>query len=243
MNLIVEQGNTTTKVAIYDNKGCMEALQVHKNLKSCTIKSFSRKYDLRQGIMSTVVEPDVELLSFLNNILPHFIFFDEKTPVPINIQYQTPQLLGKDRLAAVVGANYLEPGKNILVIDAGTAITYELIEASGSYIGGNISPGMTTRFKALNHYTSKLPLIHEEEEITQIGYNTKTAIQAGVVNGIIYEMDGFIEDLRRKYPDLLVFLTGGHSFYFERRLKNTTFANINLVLTGLNRILEYNVEN
>ena len=111
-----------------------------------------------------------------------------------------------------------------------------------NYRGGNISPGMTTRFKALNHFTRKLPLLSEPEEVPQLGDDTQSAIQAGVVNGIIYEMDGYISELRQKYPDLLVFLTGGHSFYFERRLKNSIFADINLVLTGLNRILEYNVE-
>ncbi|MDR1343872.1 MAG: type III pantothenate kinase [Tannerellaceae bacterium] len=242
MNLIIEQGNTTTKVAIYGKEGCIEASQTYKDSVLCVVRSFFEKYDLKHGIMSTVIEPDSELLSFLNNMLPCFIFLDEKTLLPINIQYQTPNTLGKDRLAAVVGANYLKPGENILVIDAGTAITYELIEASGVYLGGNISPGMTTRFKALNHYASRLPLMMEEEDIPQIGYSTKTAIQAGVVNGIVYEMDGYIRDLRCKYPDLLVFLTGGHLFYFERRLKNTIFADINLVLTGLNRILEYNVE-
>ena len=109
--------------------------------------------------------------------------------------------------------------------------------------GGNISPGMTTRFRALNQFTKKLPLVTEQEEVPLVGTDTETAIQAGVVNGIVCEMDGYIETLRLKYPNLLVFLTGGHSFYFERRLKNSIFADINLVLTGLNRILEYNVEN
>ena len=92
-------------------------------------------------------------------------------------------------------------------------------------------------------FTKKLPLVAEEEQIPMIGTSTHSAIQAGVVNGIVYEMDGYIDALRAKYPDLLVFLTGGHSFYFERRLKNRIFADINLVLIGLNRILEYNVEN
>ncbi|MDR1556371.1 MAG: type III pantothenate kinase [Tannerellaceae bacterium] len=242
MNLIVEQGNTITKVAIY-NKGCIEASFVYKEFKPSALSSSFENYDLQRGIMSSVIEPDPELLSFLKSHLPYFIFLDENVPLPLTVEYQTPQSLGKDRLAAVVGASYLQPGKDILVIDAGTAITYELIEASGTYLGGNISPGMNTRFKALNHFTGKLPLVQEEEEIPTIGYSTKTAIQAGVVKGIIYEMDGYINELRLKYPELLVFLTGGHSFYFERRLKNTIFADINLVLTGLNRILEYNVEN
>lgn len=220
----------------------MQTSCIYGKLTYSILKPFFEQYDLRQGIMSTVIEPEYELLSFLKNLLPHFIFLDKTVFIPVKIQYQTPDTLGADRLAAVVGAHYLHPGKNILIIDAGTAITYELIEAPGIYIGGNISPGMTTRFKALNHFTKKLPLLQEEEDIPGIGYSTKTAIQAGVVNGIVYEMDGYINDLRRKYTELLVFLTGGHSFYFARRLKNSIFADINLVLTGLNRILEYNVE-
>jgi type III pantothenate kinase len=243
MNLIIEQGNTSAKVAVYNEEGGMETSSVYKECKPSELEPFFEKYDLRHGIMSTVIEPEPELISFLYGRLPHFIFLDENVALPVEVHYQTLRTLGKDRLAAVVGANYLWPGRDILVIDAGTAITYELIEASGVYTGGNISPGMTTRFKALNHFTGKLPLLREEEDIPLIGDSTKTAIQAGVVNGIIYEMDGYINDLRLKYPDLLVFLTGGHSFYFVRRLKNTIFADINLVLTGLNRILEYNVEN
>ena len=200
------------------------------------------KYTFTKGIFSTVVDADEDLMTYLKSKLKHFVFFDEHVALPLQVNYETPNTLGKDRLAAVVGANYLCPNRNVLVIDAGTAITYEMVEASGIYIGGNISPGMTTRFRALNQFTKKLPLLVEDENIPQLGVSTKTAIQAGVVNGIVFEMDGYIDMLRAKYHDLLVFLTGGHSFYFERRLKNSIFADINLVLTGLNRILEYNVE-
>jgi type III pantothenate kinase len=244
MNLIVEQGNTTVKVAVYDRAHIVTS-HMYKEPGPADLQPFFEAYDLRQGILSTVVEPDGELLAFLESALPYFLFLDEKARLPIDIHpYRTPQTLGKDRLAAAVGASFLQPGKDLLVIDAGTAITYELISAAGVYLGGNISPGLTTRFKALNHFTGRLPLVQEDDgEIPLVGYSTLTAIQAGVVRGITYEMDGYIDDLRREYPDLLVFLTGGHSFYFERRLKNTIFADINLVLTGLNRILEYNVEN
>ena len=241
VNLIIEQGNTSSKVAIY-NKGKMEASFVYKEFGVSVIAPLMEAYDLTQGILSTVVDTDEELLAFLRSKLRYFVFLNEDVALPVSVQYETPATLGKDRLAAVVGANYLQPGKDILVIDAGTAITYELIEASGIYLGGNISPGMTTRFKALNFFTKKLPLVIEQDNVPMLGTSTETAIQAGVVKGIVYEMDGYIEELRVKYPELLVFLTGGHSFYFERRLKNSIFADINLVLTGLNRILEYNVE-
>ncbi|MDR1981369.1 MAG: type III pantothenate kinase [Tannerellaceae bacterium] len=242
MNLIIEQGNTQTKVAIYD-KGCQKASFAYKSFHVADIVPLFERYPLVRGILSTVIDRDEEVNAFLRERLHDFLFLDETTSLPVRIGYQTPATLGRDRLAAVVAANYLQPEKDILVIDAGTAITYELIEASGLFLGGNISPGMTTRFKALHDYTKKLPLIAEKEDVPFVGTSTETAILAGVVNGIVYEMDGYIHDLRIKYPNLLVFLTGGHSFYFERRLKNRIFANINLVLIGLNRILEYNVEN
>ncbi|MDR3140281.1 MAG: type III pantothenate kinase [Tannerellaceae bacterium] len=242
MNLIIEQGNTATKVAIFENSHLTTSF-IYDDFKVSDITFLFLKYNPEYGIMSTVTGTNRETVSFLESRLSHFILLDEKVPLPIKVQYQTPETLGKDRLAAAVGAHYLEPGKDMLVIDAGTAITYELIEAAGVYLGGNISPGMTTRFKALNDYARKLPLVKETEEIPFIGDRTETAVQAGVVNGICYEMDGYINDLRLKYPGLLVFLTGGHTNYFAKRLKNIIFANINLVLVGLNRILEYNAEN
>jgi len=219
VNLIIEQGNTSSKVAVYKN-GHIEASFVYKQFGVSVVAALFEKYAFTQGILSTVIDTDDELIAYLKNKLQRFVFLDEHVALPIKVEYGTPKTLGKDRLAAVVGANYLRPGKNLLVIDAGTAITYEVIEA----------PGI-------------LPLVTEEDDIPLIGRSTETAIQAGVVNGIVYEMDGYIDELKVKYPDLLVFLTGGHSFYFERRLKNSIFADINLVLTGLNRILEYNVEN
>lgn len=241
MNLIIEQGNTSTKVAIYD-KGRVEASFFYKKFSVDLLVPLFEAYDLQKGIYSTVVDKDEALAVFLQERLKYFLFFDEAVKLPVTVAYQTPQTLGKDRIAAVVGASYLQPGKNLLVIDAGTAITYEVIEASGVYRGGNISPEMTTRFLSLHNFTKRLPLVQEEKDIPLVGTTTVSALQAGVVNGIVFEMDGYIEALRKIYPDLLVFLTGGHSFYFETRLKNAIFANINLVLIGLNRILEYNVE-
>lgn len=242
MNLIIEQGNSSSKVAVYQGGVMIEHL-LCKNLSTEDIALLFEKYDIKHGILSTVINVNESLVSYLKSRLRTFIILDEFVPLPIKVEYKSPSTLGKDRLSAVVGANYLEPGQDLLVIDAGTAITYDLIKSSGVYIGGNISPGMTTRFKALNQFTSKLPLVEQPDEVQTLGYNTLTAIQSGVVKGIIYEMDGCIEELKSMYPSLLVFLTGGHSNYFERRLKNSIFADINLVLTGLNRILDYNVEN
>lgn len=242
VNLIIEQGNTSTKVAIYA-EGNLKASFVYKTFDKSKLKPLFDVYSLDKGIYSTVADVDEDLIAYLKERLSCFIYFDNDVRLPITIKYKTPHTLGKDRIAAVVGAYYLQPNRNILIIDAGTCITYELLEASGSYLGGNISPGMTTRFKALNDYTKKLPLVNEREEVPCWGTCTEDAIRAGVVNGIVFEMDGYIDEAKELYSDVLVFLTGGHSFYFESRLKNSIFADINLVLTGLNRILEYNVEN
>lgn len=242
VNLIIEQGNTSTKVAIYA-EGNLKASFVYKTFDKSKLKPLFDVYSLDKGIYSTVADVDEDLIAYLKERLSCFIYFDNDVRLPITIKYKTPHTLGKDRIAAVVGAYYLQPNRNILIIDAGTCITYELLEASGSYLGGNISPGMTTRFKALNDYTKKLPLVNEREEVPCWGTCTEDAIRAGVVNGIVFEMNGYIDKAKELYSDVLVFLTGGHSFYFESRLKNSIFADINLVLTGLNRILEYNVEN
>jgi type III pantothenate kinase len=145
-----------------------------------------------------------------------------------------------DRLAAVIAANHLKPGKDLLVIDAGTCITYDFIDKDGRYHGGNISPGMQMRFKALNYFTNKLPLVASQGEIEFHGQTTETAIRSGVIYGIEHEISGYILQLQKNYPDLLVFLTGGDDFSFDTKLKSVIFADRFLVLKGLNRILEYN---
>ena len=241
MNLIIEQGNSATKVAVY-SKEQMEFTSVYEDFSYSDLINLFNQYPLKNGILSSVTETKKVLITGLETRLERFFFFDDQVRLPIRIKYQTPETLGRDRIAVAVGANFLQPQADILVIDAGTAITYEVIEAPGVYLGGNISPGMTTRFRALNRYTKRLPLVSNKENVPLLGTSTKSAILAGVVNGISYEMDGYIDELSKKYPCLYVFLTGGHAFYFEKRLKNTIFAVLNLVLIGLNRILEYNVD-
>jgi type III pantothenate kinase len=147
-----------------------------------------------------------------------------------------------DRLAAAVGARELFPDRDLLVIDAGTAITLDLIEANGTFSGGNISPGLRSRFRALHEFTQKLPLIEESDQWPLIGQSTEEAIRAGVINGIIFELDGMIDQLKKKYPNIQPVLTGGDAGFFERRLKNPIFVKFEITLIGLNRILEYNVE-
>jgi type III pantothenate kinase len=130
----------------------------------------------------------------------------------------------------------------VLVIDAGTAITYEMITAENEYLGGNISPGMETRFKALNQFTGKLPLVTPSDDFQLLGTNTESAIRAGVQLGLLFEVEQYITYFNNIYQNLEIIITGGNAKFFDKKLKNSIFVHFNLTLIGLNRILEYNVK-
>ena len=241
MNLTIDQGNTFTKIGIFDKEDFIdEILMEEKEVERKIIELFA-KYPIKNSILSSVVDvSDIEV-KLLKLKSKRFIELSENTPLPIKNLYKTPATLGKDRIAAAVAVNYLEPKANNLAIDAGTCITYDFVSSQGEYLGGNISPGVDMRLKALNVFTKKLPLIEFDENYELLGNDTKTAILSGIVNGICFEMDGYIDTLKEKYSDLSVFLTGGNTFFFAKTLKNHIFAIPNLVLIGLNRILNYNV--
>jgi type III pantothenate kinase len=196
------------------------------------------KYGAERGILCTVKQIDISILSYLGKELSAFFELCEQMQTPLVLDYRTPQTLGMDRVAAATGAYLLHPGKNLLVIDIGTAITFDFVDESGYYKGGNISPGPELRFKALHHFTGKLPLVNEQGNIPALGYDTVTAIRSGVIEGIVREIDSYINDYEKKC-NVFTFLTGGYSFYFESKLKNPIFADENLVLRGLNEILNY----
>jgi type III pantothenate kinase len=162
-------------------------------------------------------------------------------PLPIKILYATPQTLGVDRIAGSCGALQLFPGKNTLVIDAGTCITYDFTDSSKQYYGGSISPGLKMRFQAVHTFTARLPLVSPAENPELIGNSTETSIQSGIVNGTVAEIDGIIDRYRQKYPDLQVILCGGDGPFFENKLKASIFASPDLVLIGLNSVLIHNV--
>lgn len=195
-----------------------------------------------RAILSSVASVPTPVYDYLTNTFPTFLELNSRTPLPILNGYRTPETLGLDRLAAAVGARVQFPDKDLLVIDAGTAITFDLIEHCGVFLGGNISPGLRSRFRALNEFTLNLPLVEEVDHWPLIGQTTEEAIRAGVLNGMVLEMDGMIDLLKKKYPEIQTVLTGGDAGFFERRLKNHIFAKFEITLIGLNRILEYNVE-
>lgn len=242
INLIIDIGNSRTKIALFNEHDLMFNVSMER-LTLEHVKMLKDEHpQLKNVILSTVKPDDRELNSFLSREFDQFIELDHLTELPIENLYQTPETLGKDRLAAAVGANELFPGKNLLVIDAGTAITYDLVSEKNQFIGGNISPGLEMRFKALHHFTGKLPLISYNDDFDTLGKNTDDAIRAGVQNGILYEMAQNIEFFNRNYQNLHIIMTGGDSNFFDKKLNYSIFVYFNLTLIGLNRILEHNAK-
>ncbi len=240
MNLIIDQGNTQTKIGVFDKWHLVHSDSLNILDKS-KLLNLIHGYNISKCILSSVIKPDNNpLIKELSAVMPGYLNLSHKTPLPFTIDYKTPETLGKDRIAAVAGALFLYPGRDILIIDAGTAITYELVTKDGVYRGGNISPGMQMRYKALNTFTSSLPYPEFTDQTEMIGKTTNEAINAGVQWGIIHEIDGYITRLNTNYPEILVLFTGGDANFFVKKLKKRIFVHFNLVLTGLNRILEHN---
>lgn len=201
---------------------------------------FVKKHNFRRGIVGAVRDLTPCEEEALRHIQIPILRFSQDTPIPITNRYRTPETLGSDRLAAVIGASSLKPGKDLLIIDAGTCITYEVIDARGNYWGGNIAPGMQMRLKALHEFTARLPLVEAEGDVPGMGYSTETAIRSGVLRGMKYEIEGYIKSMRTKFPHLLVFLTGGNRINFDTNIKNIIFTDKYIVPRGLNKILDYN---
>lgn len=241
MNLIIDQGNTITKIAVFDKNVILEKF-LFSELNIETLSELQNNYDIRYVIMSTVRNNGEETEMFLKQIFPIVYRLNHNTILPFEIAYKTPSTLGADRIAAVAGALAEIKDKPLIVIDAGTAITYDFVDDKKIYRGGNIAPGINMRFRSLNEFTGKLPLVEKEGDIPQYGDTTITALRCGVVKGVVYEIVGFINDVKEKYPEVFVFLTGGDSFFLAKNIKYPTFVDENLVLKGLNRILNYNVE-
>ena len=239
MHLVIDIGNTSAKIAVFFQGEIKDIVRCsNQSLEGLDV--LCQQYPIRKGIWASVISIQEEVQRQLQQLPFPMMEFTYQTPIPIRNLYRTPQTLGVDRLAAVIAAYNLKPHHPALVIDSGTCITYDFIDEHGQYQGGNISPGMEMRFKALHEFTSKLPRIQALGETPPYGNSTETAIRSGVIRGIEHEISGYIQHLKKNYPSLLVFLTGGDDFSFDTNLKSGIFADGFLVLKGLNRILEYN---
>jgi type III pantothenate kinase len=240
MRLIIDSGNTLVKIAVFD-----EDTIVHKTELDLNTLLFANhiieEYPISSAIISDVSNMAEPVVQMLPSELP-VLRMTGTTSVPIKLNYQNAETLGSDRLAAVVFASDYFPGSNVLAIQAGSCITYDLVTANDEYMGGAISPGLEMKLKALNTFTARLPLVKKKEINFIEGYNTELSILSGVINGSIAEIDGMIDFYRSKYNDLKVIISGGDIFFFDKKLKNRIFAIENLVLKGLNIILEYNVK-
>ncbi len=239
VNLVIDKGNTQCKIGIFDQYNLVTT-DVFKILDKEILDHICSSYPINKAIYSSVIqEEDTKIQQLLKDI-DQACILNHHTALPFEWNYATKETMGKDRLAAVAGALHLVPNENLLIIDAGTAITYEFVTKNKHYLGGNIAPGMSMRFAALNHFTSKLPLLQAPQEIALIGNSTTTAIQSGVINGMINEIEGYIYRYKSQMGTIKTILTGGDAVFFESKLKNPIFVHPNLVLIGLNRILEYN---
>ena len=241
MNLVIDIGNSLSKLALFKGNELVEFSST-ENLDVAFLQNFvGKKQGIKSVVLSSVTHHSPKINEFLKKQF-YFIELNATTKLPIKNCYKTPETLGKDRLAAVVGANHLFPNANVLAIDAGTCIKYDFVNDKNEYIGGGISPGIDMRFKALNTFTDKLPLLSFQSFEKLIGENTNESILSGVLNGVVSEVKGIISEYEKISTNLKIILTGGYSGFFEKQLKNTIFADPFLVLKGLNVILNFNAE-
>ncbi len=240
MNLIFDIGNTTSKLAVFDRKKKITSFRTKEFTCERLQKKMSEYHIDKAIVCSTRVIPEFifDLLT-MNISFVHVLSHNSK--LPFRIEYETPETLGPDRIAAAAGAYSLFPKEDLLIIDAGSAITYDYF-AGKKYKGGNISPGLGLRFKALHKFTGKLPLITHAEKFTSPGRNTTEAITAGVITGIIYEINEYIRTFEKKHAGFKVILTGGDSGYLKEKIDFKITYLPDIVIDGLNYILEYNAK-
>ena len=240
MNLILDFGNTYKKLAVVSQKKIIY-LKAQPCVELKDIIEIEKNYDINNVILSSVVCGTEEIEKYLSK--KHtFIKLSEKTNIPIQNVYQT-ETLGSDRLACAVAAHELFPQENVLILQLGTCLTSDFVTKEGTYIGGSISSGMDMRFNALNYFCDKLPLIDYQDIQFITGKTTQESILSGVINGIIAECNYLIDYYKEKYTPLKIILTGGNTKEFENKIKGEILAFLQLVIFGLNSILDYNTKN
>jgi len=235
VNLIINIGNTRTKLGVFSSRKLKDTA-VFSNHSVNKICSFIKKVEATDCMVSATTNIPKKILEQLTNPL----FVDEQLALPFTVDYDSKNTLGDDRLSAVAGARQLKKNSDLLVITAGTCITYNIFTAANVFLGGSISPGVQMRYNAMHQMTGKLPLAPNNEFDELIGRSTIECLQSGVRKGIVAEMDGIISQYQLLYPTIQVFICGGSASFFERRTKNKIFAHPNLELIGMNELLMYN---
>jgi type III pantothenate kinase len=241
VQLAVDIGNTRIKGGVFEGRELIFN-DVSQKEAVYAIKDWVEAYPSINGIIISSVRKglDPELIPIPETI--HHIMLDDETELPIRLDYKTPETLGHDRIALAAGAWTRFPNKNSLVIDLGTCITMEVVSSEGIYLGGRISPGMKMRFDAMHKGTDGLPLISPDSKWPdEMGKSTEESMKAGVIHGILNEINDAIKGFSEEFNEIEVLITGGDSKLFENQFKSHIFADPNLVLHGLNSILLYNI--
>lgn len=240
MNLAIDVGNTQIKIGVYDK----DVLVHREHFMIASWKdAFQRlrsEYDIEKCILSHVSRLNPEQIRAIGEHLD-LLLLDRNTKVPFENLYSTPETLGVDRIALAAAAATGFPNQPVLVIDAGTCITYDFVNANHQYHGGSISPGIAMRYRAVHEFTANLPLLAPETEIPEQGDSTSNALHKGILSGVTYEIDGVIEEYRSKNANLTVVLTGGDANFLSNNIKSSIFATPNFLLEGLNSILIHNL--
>jgi len=240
MNLLLDAGNTLVKVAVFDKHKLVFHEIVEEKTLPLRLKQICDEYPkIKYSMVASVRNLEPKILAVLA-VFSQVLQLNSRTLTPFKNSYATPTTLGVDRIALATAAFYFNQHGNTLVIDAGTCLTYDMVNDYGEYLGGAISLGLNMRYRALNEQTAKLPLLEKTELLDFIGNSTETSIHSGVFNGICNEIDGTIEQYKLRFSDLTVILTGGDADFLSKRLKNPIFAHPNFLLEGLNHLLEYN---
>lgn len=243
MILVVDIGNTRIKSAVFENNNLLERTIFSSQELEKKISTIFLKYpEIDVLVASSVGNVDEDAFLFLDKRIK-VEWITHKYPFPFDNLYETPASLGIDRMILASGAVLQFPGQNRLVIDAGTCITYDFVDNKDQYIGGAISLGLNLRYKALYDYTSKLPLLEPKCPDSFIGKSTKESLHSGVVNGLLYEIEGFLAQYESQYLKFTIILTGGDAVFLAKRLKNTIFANSNFLLESLNYTYQYKIKN
>jgi len=238
--LCIDAGNSSIKVAHFEETSIRSIASFQRSNDNELFRYLDELPQSDACILASVTSINQAIVDKLSKKATYFLELSADTPIPINNLYKTPETLGKDRLAAVVGAYSLFPDRDILVFDAGTALTIDFIDKDGNYHGGNISPGLKMRFQALNDYAEKLFLQSQTDNYQLIGDNSASAIVSGVQTGMIFEIKKYIEHFVNIYKDLVIILTGGDINFFVNKIGNTIFAAPNLVFIGLENIVKFN---
>jgi len=235
MDLVVDVGNTAVKLAVYQNTEPI-ARASFPILSEGEMITWVEQFDVRRSLLVSVTSTPATLIAYLRSSTD-FHFFDEKTPLPVNNAYATPHTLGRDRLANACAAVSLYPRQDVLIVDAGTCLKFDLVTSDGRYRGGSIAPGLTMRFEALHHYCPALPRVDPVGESPLTGDSTHTSIRSGVLNGMAAEITGMIQQYQAAYPTIRLVLTGGDTNTLVNRLQKDIFAVPGLTLHGLHAIL------